>query len=424
MIGDFIYRLYDFVGYNVKRHYFINDLGKKIALLVIGVSRYGLKDDSFSSVLDTYVKISKQAKEDELTEQEAFDLLEKAESGDEETIKMFKDITDKCVGGQMKIFDELDIHFDFFTHESDYVYGHYLSEILKLIDKKGKLHKDELGRCYVDLSGYDIPTKNPVLVLTRSNNTSLYPIKDIAYTIYKMKENSENNIIVLGEDQAVYMSQIAAVMDILGYKAPELVSYSYVLLEGDKMSTSNGTVVLVTDFMREVTNTLNEELLKRKSEISLENLKILRNACIKFTMLNVSRGKIVNFNLNKAVSFTGESGIYILYSLVRINSLLRNCNESLDNDIKFENDIERHLIKKMYEFPELIESLLKTKEPAHLTKYLFNLAQEFSKFYDHVNIIKEKDDDLRKSRIRLLKCLRTVITNGLGILGVKTVEKM
>ena len=361
MIGDFIYRLYDFVGYNVKRHYFINDLGKKIALLVIGVSRYGLKDDSFSSVLDTYVKISKQAKEDELTEQEAFDLLEKAESGDEETIKMFKDITDKCVGGQMKIFDELDIHFDIFTHESDYVYGHYLSSILKLIDKKGKLHKDELGRCYVDLSGYDIPTKNPVLVLTRSNNTSLYPIKDIAYTIYKMKENSENNIIVLGEDQAVYMSQIAAVMDILGYKAPELVSYSYMLLEGDKMSTSNGTVVLVTDFMREVTNTLNEELLKRKSEISLENLKILRNACIKFTMLNVSRGKIVNFNLNKAVSFTGESGIYILYSLVRINSLLRNCNESLDNDIKFENDIERHLIKKMYEFPELIESLLKLK---------------------------------------------------------------
>lgn len=59
-----------------------------------------------------------------------------------------------------------------------------------------------------------------------------------------------------------------------------------------------------------------------------------------------------------------------------------------------------------------------------MTKYLFNLAQEFSKFYEHVNIIKEKDDDLRKSRIRLLKCLRTVITNGLGILGVKTVEKM
>lgn len=423
-IGDFIYRLYSFTGYDVKRHYFINDLGKKIALLVIGVSKYGLKDDSFSSVLDAYVKISKLAKEDEMVEQLAFEYLEKVEAGDKNMVQKFKDITDKCVAGQMKIFDELDIHFDVFTHESDYVYNHYLSDILKMIDKKGRLHKDELGRYYVDLSGYDIPTKNPVLVLTRSNNTSLYPIKDIAYTIYKMKENSNNNIIVLGEDQAVYMSQISAVMDILGYRAPNLVSYSYVLLEGDKMSTSNGTVVLVTDFMKEVTNVLEEELEKRKSINSLKNLKILRNACIKFTMLNVSRKKIVNFNLNKAVSFTGESGIYILYSLVRMNSILKNCGKVMDSNIRFENDIEKHLIKKMYEFPELIESLLKTKEPAHLTKYLFGLAQEFSKFYEQVNISKEEDVDLKKSRLRLLKCLETVITNGLSILGIKTVAKM
>ena len=150
---------------------------------------------------------------------------------------------------------------------------------------------------YVDLSGYDIPTKEPVLVLTRSNKTSLYPMRDIAYTIHKIELNSKNNFIVLGEDQEVYMKQISAVLDILGYKAPELICYSYVLLDGDKMSTSAGTVVLVTDFMKAVRETLIKEFEERNSEISEDKLNVLVNACIKFTMLNVSKNKIVNFNL-------------------------------------------------------------------------------------------------------------------------------
>ena len=157
-----------------------------------------------------------------------------------------------------------------------------------------------------------------MLVLTRSNKTSLYPMRDIAYTIHKIELNPKNNFIVLGEDQEVYMKQISAVLDILGYKAPKLISYSYVLLDGDKMSTSAGTVVLVTDFMKAVKNTLINEFNKRNSEISVDKLNILVNACIKFTMLNVSKNKIVNFNLENATSFVGESGMYILYSLVRI----------------------------------------------------------------------------------------------------------
>ncbi|HBA37260.1 MAG TPA: arginine--tRNA ligase, partial [Firmicutes bacterium] len=288
LIGDFLSNLYAFTGYDVERHYFINDLGKKIALLVIGVEKYGLKGEDFSSILDVYVKISNEGKENEEIEKQAFLYLERVEGGDEEMIEKFKSITDMCVQGQMRIFDELDIHFDVFTHESDYVYNKYLQNILSRIDEKGRLKTDELGRKYVDLSGYDIPTKEPVLVLTRSNGTSLYPIKDIAYTMHKMELNDQHNFIVLGEDQEVYMMQIAAVMDILGYKAPELISYSYVLLGGDKMSTSAGTVVLITEFIKAVRATLIDEFKKRGAEIDEVKLKTLINACIKFTMLNVS----------------------------------------------------------------------------------------------------------------------------------------
>ena len=152
LIGDFLANLFKFVGYEVERHYFINDLGKKIALLVIGVEKYGLKTDSFSDILDVYVKISNEAKTDEALEQKAFDYLELVESGNQEMINKFKSITDKCVEGQMKIFNELEINFDVFTHESDYVYNNYLTNILNKIDEKGKLKLDENGRYYVDLS--------------------------------------------------------------------------------------------------------------------------------------------------------------------------------------------------------------------------------------------------------------------------------
>lgn len=423
LIGDFMSNLYAFTGYKVERHYFINDIGKKIALLVIGIENYGLKDDSFSSILDTYVKISNEAKIDETIDEKAFDYLKEVENGNTLMINKFKEITDKCVEGQLKIFNELNINFDIFTHESDFVYNNCLEDILNKLDKTGRLHEDELGRLYVDLTGYDIPTKEPVLVLTRSNKTSLYPMRDIAYTIHKISLNPKNNFIVLGEDQEVYMKQISAVLDILGYKAPELICYSYVLLDGDKMSTSAGTVVLVTDFMKAVRETLINEFKNRNSEIEEDKLNILVNACIKFTMLNVSKNKIVNFNLQNATSFTGESGMYILYSLVRINSILNNKYELVD-EIRFNNDIENKIIKELSEFPEVINELLKSNEPARLTKYIFNLSGLFSKFYEQVNISNEEDIVLKSSRIRLLKSISKVITNALNILGIDTIEQL
>lgn len=424
LIGDFMSNLYSFTGYKVERHYFINDIGKKIALLIIGIEKFGLKNDDFSSILDTYVKISNAAKEDESIDELAFDYLKEVESGNKEMIQRFKDITDKCVEGQLKIFDRLNIHFDVFTHESDFVYNNCLDDILKDLDKTGKLHEDELGRLYVDLSDYDIPTKEPVLGLTRSNKTSLYPMRDIAYTLYKLGVNPKNNYIVLGEDQEVYMQQISAVMDILGHKAPELISYSYVLLDGDKMSTSNGTVVLVTDFMKAVKDTLIEEFKNRGSKVDEDKLNILVNACIKFTMLNVSKNKIVNFNLENATSFTGESGMYILYSIVRINSILKNNDIKLEDEIKFNTDIENKIVKELSLFPELIDGLLKSNEPAHLTKYIFGIAGLFSKLYEQVNISNEEDIVLKSSRIRLLKCISKVLTSALKVLGIDTIDHL
>lgn len=422
-IGDFMSNLYAFTGYDVTRHYFVNDLGKKIALLVLGVEKYGLKNNDFNEILDVYVKISKDAKEDESVEAKAFDYLEIVESGNKEMIEKFKSITDMCVEGQMKIFSLLNLSFDVFTHESDYVYNNSLEGIINTLKEKGRFKIDELGRGYVDLTGYDIPTKEPVLVLTRSNGTYLYPMKDIAYSIYKIGLNDKHNFVVLGEDQEVYMKQISAVLDILGYKSPKLISYGYVLLNGNKMSTSGGVSVLVTDFIKTINEALLTQFNERNIIVDEKTLSVLMNASIKYAMLNVSKHKIVDFNIDNATSFKGESGIYILYSIVRINSILKKNSISSDV-IKLTNDQENKIIKDLYVFPDVINSLLTSNEPQELTKYIFNLTQKFSSYYESVNISNEEDEDIKSSRLRLLQCIKQVLTNGLKVLGIDTIEKM
>lgn len=425
MIGDFLSRLYQFTGYNVERHYFINDIGKQISMLLVGCEEYPQDNLEFSDILNLYVKINEKSKTDEKILEKVFYYLHELENGNQEIRNKFKNITDLCIEGQMKIFSKLNISWDIFTHESDFVFDNITNDILKKIDSKGKLKEDEEGRLYVDLSGYDIPTKSPVLVLTRNDKTSLYPLRDIAYTIYKINRNDKNNFIVLGEDQIVYMQQISAVLDIIGYKAPKLTSYSFVLLNGNKMATREGTVVLLEDFIEATKDKLKESFAERNLEVTENKLNIISNACIKFTMLNVSKDKVVNFNLENATSFNGESGVYILYSIVRINSILKNAsNINYDIPLKFVNNIEHKLLKNLYLFGEIIDNLLKTNEPSSLTKYIFNLTQDFSKLYEEVHINNEEDLQLKNSRYRLLECTKMVLTNALSILGIDTIDKM
>lgn len=423
LLGDFIYRLYSFAGYKVERNYFINDIGKQIAMLVLGVKRENIKKLDFKEMLDLYVRINEEMEKDSSLEEEVFNLLHLLESGDKETIKKFREITDTCIKGQTAIFKSLGIEFDRFTHESDLLFNGDVKTTLEEFKKSGKLREDENGRYYLDLSSYDIPTKSPVLVLTREDKTSLYPLRDIAYTKYKIKRNSVHNLIVLGEDQKVYMKQIEAAMDILGYKSPTLISYSFVLLSGEKMSTRSGKVVLLEDFINETKEKLKLSFKERNLSINEKDLNIITGACIKYAMLGVSKEKNVNFNIDKATEFNGNTGLYILYNIVRINSILNN--ETLKEcTFKYDNLIENDLIKQMADFPRLVDSLLTSFDAASLVNYIYTLTKTFAKYYEEVNIKNIDDDDMKQAKLYLIKSIKIVLTNALNILGIKTVEKM
>lgn len=426
IIGDFLVHLYKFNGYDIDREYFVNDIGKQIAMLLIAVKKYSdINSVTFDEMLSLYIKINDEAKEDENIEKEVFKYLNELENGNDIVRNEFKSITDICVEGQKKIFDKMDIHWDTFTHESDFVFGHITKTILDKINEKGKLKEDENGRLYVDLTGYNIPTKTPVLILTREDKTSLYPLRDIAYTMYKMNKNKDVNLIVLGEDQKVYMEQISAVMDILGYSSPKLISYSFVLLNGDKMATREGKVVLLEDFINATIDKLKVSFSERGTELTNDEYLSLASSCIKYNMLNINRGKNINFNLDDATNFTGNSAIYILYNYVRIKSILNKCdlNKNYDNLI-LKTKTEEQIIKKLYDFEDTVKETVKTNESVIITKYLNDLCGLFSKYYEETCILKEENSDLKNSRLLLLDAVRIIIENGTNILGIKTVDKL
>lgn len=426
IIGDFLVRLYKFEGFNVEANYFVNDIGKQISMLVVGVEKNGNMDTiTFKDILKLYVQINEEAENNSDIEKQVFKYLNELESGNEEIRDKFKRITDLCIKGQREIFERMDIKWDVFTHESDFVFGNITKNILNELDKKGKLKEDENGRLYVDLTGYNIPTKSPVLVLTREDKTSLYPLRDIAYTISKINKNSDNNVIVLGEDQEVYFKQIEATLDILGYKSPKLISYDFVLLDGDKMSTREGKLVLLEDFIDASINKLKNTFNEKGSSVRDEVVSSLAASCIKYSMLNVNRKKTVNFNLEAATDFQGNSAIYLLYNYVRINSIL-NKAEYKNNSVleyKFNNQEEYSLLNSLYDFPEVIDNAYKTSESVIICNYLYNLCQKFSKYYEKVSILKESDELLKNSRLELLNSIKTVLSNGMSVLGIKTVDK-
>lgn len=425
ILGDSIVRLLKFNDYDVEVHYFVNDIGKQIAMLVIAARRKEVF--SFDDLLNMYVEINKELKENKELEKEVFDILDKLESGDKEIIGEFRKLVKICIDGQTEIFNELGIKYDCYDYESDFILNGDVEKILNDLNNTNKLIKSDDGRLVIDEDGYNLPLRSPVLVVARSNKTSLYPLRDIAYTIYKDKIGKDRNIVVLGEDQKVYFKQISAALDILGYKAPEVVHYSFVLLPDGKMSTRNGTVVLLKDFMDEVLQKSKDELIKRDGTVDIDKAKKIAYATVKYTILKNSLEKNVIFDLEEAMSFTGDTSLYIQYNYARIMSIIKKVDDkkipkNCYNLLK--EDAELSLIQKLDNFKDVMASALDKLTPNLICNYVYDLTKSFSTYYNSYSVLNAESEDLKMARINLIKAVAQVIKTSLEILGIDTIDKI
>lgn len=426
LIGDSVSRILRFSGYNVEVQYLVNDVGKQIAMLTLATKREN-KIVSFEKLLDIYVKIYAEMVTNVSIEKKVFELLKKVEDGDKKTIKLFKNVCDIAIKGQKKIFEEMGIKYDKFIFESKYVKSRKLKNILKKLEEKEKI-KESDGRLAVNLKKYNLPMKSNYVPLTRADKTSLYLLRDIAYNLDKLKE-AKRNIVVLGEDHKLYFEQLKSILDILEKKAPEPIFYSFVLLKNGKMSTRKGDIVLLTEFMKHAVEKAKEEIKKRNSEIKNEDLekisKIIGYGSIKYSILRIDPNKNVVFDWEEALNFEGKSAPYIQYTYVRSKKIIQKLKKlKKSKKIILKRIEEISLVKKMYQFPIIIDDVSKNYELQKLANYLYELASLFNSFYETCPILKEENKDLKNTRLNIVRSYNNIIKNGLNLLGIDVPEFM
>ncbi|MBI2657783.1 arginine--tRNA ligase [Candidatus Woesearchaeota archaeon] len=420
LIGDSIVRILRFQGYKVEVHYFVNDVGKQVAMLALGAE--GKKKIAFNDLLNIYIEINKKIEENPELEKKVLELLNRLEKGDKKIKNKFKKIVETCVKGQVKIFSELGIRYDFFDYESKYLWDKRTEETLRRLEKTGKLFIDGFNRWVMDQKGYELGMKIPVLVLTRGDGTSLYPLRDIAYNLDKLKKGE--NIVILGEDQKLYQEQIAAVLKELELKQPRAVHYSFVLLQDGKMSTRKGNLVLLEDFMKESLDKASGELRKRHGKADQKAAKAIAYGAVKYAILKVSPEKNVVFDWQQALSFEGETSPYIQYAYARINSILKKGKISKKADLELLKEKEEiELVKMLSSFPEIVAKSTREMRPHMIASYLYALAQKLNEYY-HLYQILKSEKGTKDARLLLISAVRQVLKNGLGLLGIEVLEKM
>tara|TARA_Y100000034_G_scaffold136136_1_gene211002 strand:- start:196 stop:1833 length:1638 start_codon:yes stop_codon:yes gene_type:complete len=416
-LGDSIKRLLEFQGHKVETYYYVNDVSKQIALIAL----YFKGKETFSDLLSLYVKANKKLESSPEIEKKVFSLLEKFESNDPKTNKLFKKIVDTAIKGQEKILSALEINFDKFDYESSYIKS--ADSIIEKFKKTGKLFEDDQGRLVLDQSGFGLEEKmkSPVLVIARSNGTGLYPLRDASYTIEKMKR-AKTNLIVLGEDQKLYFEQINAALKMIGEKAPEVIHYSYVLIQEQgkigKMSTRRGDVVLLEDFMKQAEKKASEEIKKRETQ---GDPKKVAYGAVKYALLKNDPMKNILFNLSDSLKFEGDTGPYLQYSYARAKSIIRKSKVKSLVSIKEISVSEFELLKKINSFPNIAKQAAESRNPSLIAHYSFSLAQGFNEFYHASKVIGSDEEAFKLS---LVAAFAQTLKNSLSLLGIPVLEKM
>ena len=420
IIGDTLVRLMRFAGYKTEVHYYVNDVGKQIVLLVWASRGKKLK---FHDLLNEYVKANELLEKDKSVEQEIFKFLQRFEKGDKKAIKQIKDIVKISLDGQKSVLAKLNIYYDSFDFESDYIRSKKTEKVLKALEKTGQVFVDDDGRKVVKY-------KNTHFVLTRSDGTSLYMLRDVAYALDKAAKGKDVNVIVLGEEQKLYFEQLSYLLGLLNAKPPKVVHYSFVLLEGGKkMSTRKGEVVLVEDMIKEVKEKASEELKRRYPGMKAKDIDKLADsitvASIRYGTIRISPEKNIIFNIDEAVRFEGDTGPYLQYTHARASSILRKSKKRAGkfNAALLKEQKEIELLRLLARYPSVVRSSLNQLRPNILSSYLYSLAETFNNYYQNVPVLKA-EKKVMLARLKLVDSVRVVMKSGLSVLGIDAPEKM
>ena len=432
LIGNALYKIYKYLGYNTIGVNHLGDygtqFGKMIEAYKMWGAEYNLEKDPINQMVDMYVRINALCKEDEQVLERCRNNFKLLEDGDEECVKLWNEFKDLSMVEFKRIYDILDIHFDSYNGEA--FYADKTQEVIETLEKKGKLIESE-GAKIVDLEDAGISTP---CIIQKANGSTIYATRDLAAIMYRAKNyDFDKCLYVVAYEQNLHFKQIFEVakylVDEKYQKGLKHVAFGMVSLPTGKMSTREGNVVKIEDLLTE-TIAKAKEIIEEKNP-NLENKEDVAQkvgiGAIIFNTLSTVNIKDQVFDWNAALNFQGETGPYIQYSYVRTNSVLEKAGYLPNlNEIKTEelnDEYSYNLLKTIYNFQDVLMQVTEKEEPSILSKYLIELSKTFSSFYNENKIICE-NKDTQNARIYLTYITGKVLKQGASLLGIKMPDKM
>lgn len=431
VIGGALYNIYKFLGYNVTGINHLGDWGTQFGKLIEGYKRWGkeynIEENPIDELTKIYIRINNLCKEDESVLEECRNNFKKLEDGDEYCTKIWKKFRDLSLKEFQKVYSILGVKFDSLNGEA--FYSDKMSEIVELLKNAGKLEDSE-GAKVVKLND-----NMPPCLIIKSNGSTTYATRDLAAIMYRARKyDFDKAIYVTSYEQILHFKQVFATAKYLGLDKKYTnglvhVPFGMVLLKTGKMSTREGKVIKLEDL-------LNEAIEKSRSIIesknpSLENkedvAKKVGVGAVIFNDLSNSRIKDEIFDWDIMLNFNGETGPYVQYTTVRAKSVLEKAAYIPDikdvNAQKLNDKDSQNIINILYNFNNILQSVTVKEEPSILARYLINLAQSFSSFYNNCHIITD-DREVQDARLYLTYMVQTVLEKGLNLLGIQVPEKM
>lgn len=362
---------------------------------------------------------------------EAQDMLRKWEAGDAEVMALWNKMNAWVYKGFEETYANIGVTFDQNYYESNtYLLG---KDVVADGLEKGVFEKDPDGSVWIDLTADGLDRK----IVLRSDGTSVYITQDIGTAIQRVKDFKDvgGMVYTVGNEQDYHFKVLFLILKKLGFDwAQHLyhLSYGMVDLPSGKMKSREGTVVDADDLMAEMTATaksISEELGKLEGYSAEEKAKLYEMiglGALKYQMLRVDPKKRILFDPNESIDFNGDSGPFIQMSYVRTRAILRKADFDLERNLTTVplHAKEKDLIKQVEAFAAVVQNAAQLYSPAIIANYAYDLAKEFSSYYQVVSILGEEDMDTKVFRVQLSKKVGETIKAAFGLLGINMPERM
>ena len=458
IIGDALSNVLDFAGFDVARHYYVNDAGRQMAVFTWAAETFEESDlpeperPRGDYELVRYYRRGNEFLENaseterEAAEAEIKSILHGLEDGDDETYERVNEVVEGVLSGMRESLSRLPVEFDEFVKETRFIRDGSTDEVVsRLKDTEYAVYEDDAWQL-------DLPNFEKNLVFLRSDGTSLYTTRDLAHHEWKFA-NFDRAVTVLGEDHTLQAEQLRETLDILDNDTEQLASvyYSWINLPEGGMSTRRGTGVDLDDLLDESIERAREEVESRLdtrirddelTEADVERIaRQVGIGAVRYDIVAKQPTKSITFEWERALDFEAQSAPYVQYVHARTCGILSEAQRTSDSRAALPRDDEadevsadidaaslstpeeRALLRVIARFPAVVERAAGELAPHVVATYTREFAETFNAFYRECPVL-SAEGEVREARLALVAASRTTVANALGLLGVAAPESM